>query len=731
MIVLPCRHVFCNQCVVYFQQRLVSTCLKCRGKISGYEECQGISLEFLGDDNTETAGTGRLNDSFIFLSYAWGKKDSNTQLYPDQEFVKQIKSRLEQEGYKVWMDIYKLGVGNLYENLQNAIDSSSVIIFLINDNYITSPNCLHEFHYAHELINHYNRAKKKDPAFSKSLTPIPVFLKSYSLPELKYGIGFLLNSSLRINAYPAWKESTYDTLLRYIRENIASSVCLETARRQEINSKWNELSLAPTQAPPLSTAAAKDSENLSGRNDILLVLPQHLEKVVDVIEKKMHETNQSLVVSHQIQDALSNLLQSKIDDSKITMCLVNQETLQSSSFIDCIKYATSRLKRTSCVIFGDFDLSKLRNGNGFLISSLDNVKVSDVSEFDVKQCETIATKANVSFEFLIFFCLVNYFLNLKQELTDITRVTKSLSSNGPSISQTGHVGSVNALVVNKEGFLFSGGADKTIRKWDLKSVNNCLKILTGHTRSVNTLATIDPENLLVSGGNDNQVIIWNMSECVAIRNLSGHAGSVNSICGDDQKRLFSGSWDKTIRCWRVETGECFKILEGHENTIKALLLTSKRDQLVSSSFDKCIRVWSLADLRCVSILKGHTGSVHSLAIDNSNTLFSGSNDNSIKVWNLNTFECVRTIHGHSGSVLSLAINQVSNCIIAGLTDKTIKSWDIKTGDLVQTLDGHSDWVNAIQIDQKTPTIIISGSDDSTIRLWNKTTGQCLAIIGKN
>jgi WD40 repeat protein len=55
---------------------------------------------------------------------------------------------------------------------------------------------------------------------------------------------------------------------------------------------------------------------------------------------------------------------------------------------------------------------------------------------------------------------------------------------------------------------------------------------------------------------------------------------------------------------------------------------------------------------------------------------------------------------------------------------SIKIWDNETAKILLTLTGHSEFVKVIEI---TPdgTIIISGSRDSSIKIWNLSTGKCL------
>ena len=100
-------------------------------------------------------------------------------------------------------------------------------------------------------------------------------------------------------------------------------------------------------------------------------------------------------------------------------------------------------------------------------------------------------------------------------------------------------------------------------------------------------------------------------------------------------RMFSGSWDKTIRVWDLRTLECVKVLEGHSEAVLALAVGEGSPQphskvLVSGSYDTTVRFWDLNTFRCVRKCDGHFDAVRVLAAHNGH-VFSGSYDGTIGV----------------------------------------------------------------------------------------------------
>jgi WD40 repeat protein/tRNA A-37 threonylcarbamoyl transferase component Bud32 len=77
--------------------------------------------------------------------------------------------------------------------------------------------------------------------------------------------------------------------------------------------------------------------------------------------------------------------------------------------------------------------------------------------------------------------------------------------------------------------------------------------------------------------------------------------------------------------------------------------------------------------------------------------------------------------GHSEIVKSVAISPDGEMIVSGSNDKTIKIWNLKTGLLINTLTEHFDMVYSIAISPDGQTLV-SGSYDKTIKIWNLKTG---------
>ena len=69
-----------------------------------------------------------------------------------------------------------------------------------------------------------------------------------------------------------------------------------------------------------------------------------------------------------------------------------------------------------------------------------------------------------------------------------------------------------------------------------------------------------------------------------------------------------------------------------------------------------------------------------------------------------------------------------NILVSGSHDMTIKMWDIASGSCLSTLRGHSGWVRGVAFNPRDPQMLVSCSDDRTIKVWNITSGACLSTL---
>ncbi|BEJ18157.1 hypothetical protein CspHIS471_0704340 [Cutaneotrichosporon sp. HIS471] len=212
---------------------------------------------------------------------------------------------------------------------------------------------------------------------------------------------------------------------------------------------------------------------------------------------------------------------------------------------------------------------------------------------------------------------------------------------------------------------------------------------------------------------------WRKGRC-QLKTLKGHTDGVmclqyhTTLTNPHYPVLITGSYDRTVRIWNLDTGEVVRVLRGHTRVVRALQF----DQMVlfTGSADGTVRMWNWRKGECMRVFEGHSDGVLSLNY-NGYLLASGSNDHTIIVRNFRS-STQFTLRGHENVVSSVLI------------------WDGKTspGDLdptttttmfTQALKPRTRTSPEPQPEIDVGTMLFSASDDCTVKLWDLTTHECV------
>merc|ERR1719261_1003924 len=91
---------------------------------------------------------------------------------------------------------------------------------------------------------------------------------------------------------------------------------------------------------------------------------------------------------------------------------------------------------------------------------------------------------------------------------------------------------------------------------------HCVHILAGHTGFIFCVCSVG--DILFTGSQDNNVMIWDLNNLQYIGTLPGHRGFVKCLASSySRKLLCSGSQDKTVKVWSLDTFSAVKTLYGH------------------------------------------------------------------------------------------------------------------------------------------------------------------------
>ncbi len=250
-------------------------------------------------------------------------------------------------------------------------------------------------------------------------------------------------------------------------------------------------------------------------------------------------------------------------------------------------------------------------------------------------------------------------------------------------SLSGLVDEVNSLAFSPDGqTLVSGGADSTIKIWHVGALD-LIDILHKHNGMVRCVAFTPDGQMLATGGDDRKILFWDLMQRQVAIALSLDDTAAHALAfSPDGQTLVTGSYRK-IKVWRISRQEWLTTFEpqllhsftGHSHIVRSLAVSADGKILVSGSRDKTIKIWHLETGELMHTLKGHRDGVYAIALSpHGHILASGSVDKTIKLWHLETGELLGTFIGHTNTVTALAFTASGEILVSGSLDKTIKIW---------------------------------------------------------
>lgn len=287
-------------------------------------------------------------------------------------------------------------------------------------------------------------------------------------------------------------------------------------------------------------------------------------------------------------------------------------------------------------------------------------------------------------------------------------------------------GPIKALLIAGD-YVFSAHHDQKIRVWYRPRKDS------GVCRRVGTLPTMK-DRIQSSMDSKNYVQVRRHRSTLWIN----HVDAISSLaCNEERGVLYSGSWDKTVKVWRMRDWRCVESFVAHDDAVSSIAVAAD-GLLFTGSADSTVKVWAptLAKANARHVLKQtltvqHSAAVNALALSTDGSiLYSGSADGSVNVWERekpidmnSTLQHAGSLRGHGLAVLCLAVSK--NLLFSGSADKTIQIWKRDTAEgfhsRLAVLQGHSGPVKSIaatvDVSISNGFLVYSGSMDQSVKVW--------------
>jgi hypothetical protein len=234
-------------------------------------------------------------------------------------------------------------------------------------------------------------------------------------------------------------------------------------------------------------------------------------------------------------------------------------------------------------------------------------------------------------------------------------------------------------------------------------------VLFGHTRPVVSLSFSSDGTLLVSGSHDKTLKLWDVQTGGVVKTFYGHNNNIYSISiSCNCTTIASGSQDNTIHLWDIQTGECCCIIQ-HQASVECVRFSPTNPQHLISVSDGVVQWWDISGCKI-----GHAcnGSYAAFSLDGTHFALCGGKVTTVQ-------------NSDSGAIVAKCptdIDPKSCCfspdgrLVAIAAGTTVYIWDI-TGPhphLVETFIGYSRDITSLTFSSSS---LISASGDQSVKFW--------------
>lgn len=268
--------------------------------------------------------------------------------------------------------------------------------------------------------------------------------------------------------------------------------------------------------------------------------------------------------------------------------------------------------------------------------------------------------------------------------------------------------------------------------WDVETCEQITKLITKVPETLN-IGSIPYS--VVTEASDNG---WTLMDTTASgpqtfpyeqgKFISLNAAGILAVINNDENN---------VRLVDAQTGDTLHTLGGHTRALTGVDFSADNITLVSGSRDGSMRLWNTTTGELLHVLNEPWGEIESVAFNLDGTLLASATKSRVRLWDPVTGDVVHTFEGYTagdsyfgGELLAVAYSPDGTTLAGGGADSTISLWDATTGQLQNVLYEHVAGISSLAYSPD-GTLLASGSFDHTIRLWDTKTGETLRILLKD
>lgn len=297
----------------------------------------------------------------------------------------------------------------------------------------------------------------------------------------------------------------------------------------------------------------------------------------------------------------------------------------------------------------------------------------------------------------------------------------SAKTDGQVKILTGHSKAVNSVAVSPDGqVIISGSADGTIKVWD--SQTGALKQTIDEPGDEVVSVAFSGDGKLAaaglsgSGGKGTAIIFDSSSGKLGEVRQRLPENNVNTVAiSPDGQTIAIGNISGTLKLWDTVSGTLMQRLEGQDVQTISVAFSPDGKSLVGGGYGTTVKVWDVETGVLKQTLSGHSNQITAVAFSpDGKTIASGSFDYMVRLWDAESGALKQTLTGADFMVKTVVFSPDGRLVAAG-ANQNLLVWETQTGVLKQTRRRENSFINSIAYSPD-GQVIVSGSMDGTVQI---------------
>uniref|UniRef100_A0AC11DFT1 Neutral sphingomyelinase activation associated factor n=1 Tax=Ovis aries TaxID=9940 RepID=A0AC11DFT1_SHEEP len=315
----------------------------------------------------------------------------------------------------------------------------------------------------------------------------------------------------------------------------------------------------------------------------------------------------------------------------------------------------------------------------------------------------------------------------EESFEDLTEESRTLAWSNiarlePQEQHRIHKEAVTGIAVSRSGSsIFTTSQDSTLKMFSKES-RMLQRSISFSNMALSSCLLLPGDATVISSSWDNNIYFYSIAFGRRQDTLMGHDDAVSKICWHDN-RLYSASWDSTVKVWsgvpaempcaRKQHFELLAELE-HDVSVDTISLNAAGTLLASGTKEGTVTIWDLTTATLLHQIPCHEGTVGDSAFspDSRHVLSTGA-DSHLNVIDVQTGMLISSLTADEPQRCFL---WDGNSVVSGSQSGELLVWDLLGGRVSKRIQGHAGAVTCMWMNEQCSNVI-TGGEDRQIMFW--------------